>query len=43
MRIKKKKDHMVLAADLGFLYVHVSQNTAFYINREETPANEFKD
>lgn len=40
---KKKKEHMVLAADLRFLYVHVSQNTAFYRNREETPANEFKD
>ena len=32
---KKKKDHMLLAADLCFLYLHVSQNTALYRNLEK--------
>lgn len=32
---KKKKNHMLLAADLCFLYLHVSQNTALYRNTEK--------
>lgn len=31
----KKKDHMPWAADLCFLYLHVSQNAALYRNTEK--------
>lgn len=34
---KKKRDHMPRAADLCFLYLHVSQNTAIYRNTEKRP------
>lgn len=34
---EKKKDHMPWAADLCFLYLHVSQNTAIYRNTEKRP------
>lgn len=36
-RGQKKNDHMPWAADLCFLYLHVSQNTALYRNTEKRP------